>query len=123
MSSAGITLLVNSYYTASQNKGESVTPRGIGIEEILQKAIQRGLVVATEQRNNMQKERFWRGLYCTELQNSISVLSCRIPSVCIIPQAFVLKYLEEKHQVATRSRATKGDKGSNTKCSKITIPL
>lgn len=65
--------ILQEFYTASQKAGESVTLWGIGIEEILQKAIQKGHAIAADQKDKMLKERFWRGLSSIELQNSTSV--------------------------------------------------
>ena len=65
--------ILQEFYTASQKAGESVTLWGIRIEEILQKAVQKGHAVTADQKDKMLKERFWRGLSSIELQNSTSV--------------------------------------------------
>ena len=65
--------ILQEFYTASQKAGESVTLWGIRIEEILQKAVQKGHAVTVDQKDKMLKERFWRGLSSIELQNSTSV--------------------------------------------------
>ena len=64
--------VLQEFYTASQKAEESVTMWGLRIEEILQKAIDKGHVTK-EQRNDMLRTKFWRSLYSTDLKNATRV--------------------------------------------------
>ena len=67
----GVSVL-QEFYTATQRPDESIALWGIRIEEIVQKAIEKGHVTLL-QKNNMLKTKFWRSLYNTELKNDTRV--------------------------------------------------
>lgn len=60
------------FYTTRQEKGESVTSWGLRLEEILQKAIMKGHI-KQQQRNEMLRRKFWRGLYSEKLKTDTRV--------------------------------------------------
>ena len=111
--------ILQEFYNASQKAEESVTLWGIKIEEILQKVMQKGHVIAAEQKNKMLKERFWRGLNSIEQQNATSVHYHSSISFEMLRR----KVRAEEYQIATRGIGLKGDKLSDTKGSKITFSL
>ncbi len=61
--------VLQQFYCAVQTDGETVTSWGLRVEEILQKAIRKGHI-HPEQRNNMLRTKFWRGLRSTDLKNA-----------------------------------------------------
>ena len=65
-------LVLKEFYTAAQLETETVTAWGLRLEEILQKAIEKGYV-KKEQRNNMLKEQFWTALMSEHLKNATRV--------------------------------------------------
>lgn len=64
--------VLQEFYTASQKADESITTWGLRIEEILQRAIDKGHVTI-EQKNEMLRTKFWRSLRSTELKNATRV--------------------------------------------------
>ncbi|MEW8547742.1 MAG: hypothetical protein AB2693_29895, partial [Candidatus Thiodiazotropha sp.] len=64
--------ILQEFYTATQKPNESVALWGIRIEEILQKAIEKGHV-NSQQKNGMLKNKFWRALYDKDLKNATRV--------------------------------------------------
>ena len=64
--------ILQEFYTATQKPNESVALWGIRIEEILQKAIEKGHV-NPQQKNGMLKNKFWRALYDKDLKNATRV--------------------------------------------------
>ena len=64
--------VLKEFYTAAQLETETVTAWGLRLEEILQKAIEKGYV-RKEQRNNMLKEQFWTALRSERLKNATRV--------------------------------------------------
>ena len=61
--------VLQEFYNAMQRSNESVPAWGIRIEEIFQKAKEKGHVTDT-QRDKMLKNKFWRGLKNSELKNA-----------------------------------------------------
>ena len=64
--------ILKEFYTATQKETESVTTWVLRLEEILQKATEKGYAKA-EDRNSMLKERFWTGLRSERLKNATCV--------------------------------------------------
>ena len=64
--------IVQEFYNAYQKPNESTTLWGIRLEEIFEKAREKGHVTK-EQKENMLKNKFWRGLYRTDLKNATHV--------------------------------------------------
>ena len=64
--------ILQEFYTAVQQPEESVTMWSLRLEEILQRVAQKSVIPA-EQKNEMLRERFWRSLYNTDLQNATQV--------------------------------------------------
>ena len=53
--------IMKEFYTAAQKQDESVTAWGLRLEEILQRATEKGHIKA-EEKNDLLKDTFWRGL-------------------------------------------------------------
>ena len=64
--------VLHEFYTASQRSDESVTMWGLRLEEIVQKAIEKGHITES-QKNEMLRTKFWRALYSVELKNATRV--------------------------------------------------
>ena len=64
--------IMQEFYTAVQQPEESVTMWSLRLEEILQKVSEKSQISA-DQKNEMLRERFWRSLHNTELQNATQV--------------------------------------------------
>ena len=60
------------FYTASQKQDESVAAWGLRLEEILQKAVQKGHV-KVEDKNDMLRTKFWLSLRSDRLKNATRV--------------------------------------------------
>ena len=64
--------VVQEFYNSYQRSNESTTLWGIRLEELFEKAKEKGHVV-NEQKEKMLKNKFWRGLYKTDLKNATRV--------------------------------------------------
>ena len=60
------------FYTATQRQDESVAAWGLRLEEILQKAMEKGQIKQDE-KNDMLREKFWRALRSDRLRNATRV--------------------------------------------------
>ena len=69
---ASIESVVQEFYNSYQRSNESTTLWGIRLEELFEKAKEKGHVV-NEQKEKMLKYKFWRGLYKTDLKNATRV--------------------------------------------------
>ena len=107
------------FYTASQKASESVTLWGIRIEEILQKAVQKGHAVIADQKDKMLKEKFWRGRSSIELQNSTSVHY----HASISFEKLRRKVRAEEYQVANRNTIKIINKESDKKGPQVSTVL
>ena len=64
--------ILQEFYTAVQQPEESVTMWSLRLEEIFQRVAQKSVIPA-KLKNEMLRERFWRSLYNTDLQNATQV--------------------------------------------------
>ena len=64
--------VMQEFYTASQKVDESVTLWGIRIEQIVQRAVEKGYI-SPDQKNIMLKDRFWWYLYDDDLRNTTKI--------------------------------------------------
>lgn len=64
--------ILQEYYNAYQKPEESTTLWALRLEEIFEKAREKGHVMK-EQKETMLKNKFWRGLYRTDLKNATHV--------------------------------------------------
>ena len=64
--------VMQEFYTATQKSDESVTAWGLRLEEIIQKAVDKGHV-KQEETNNMLKNKFWRCLRSDRLKNATRI--------------------------------------------------
>ncbi|XP_053380313.1 trichohyalin-like [Mercenaria mercenaria] len=61
--------VLSEFYMSKQGKDENVSEWGLRLENILQRAIEKGHI-KEEQREDMLKARFWRHLYSEDLKNA-----------------------------------------------------
>ena len=61
--------VLQEFYTASQKQDESVAAWGLRLEEILEKAVDKGHV-KSEEKNDMLKNKFWKALRSDRLKNA-----------------------------------------------------
>ena len=71
--------VLQEFYSASQGPKESVTLWGIRIEQIVQRAVEKGYI-SREQKNTMLKDRFWWYLYDNDLRNTTKIYYEQIES-------------------------------------------
>lgn len=64
--------VLREFYTASQNQEESVASWGLRLEDLLQKATDKGHI-KQEDKNDMLREKFWRALRSDRLKNATRV--------------------------------------------------
>ena len=64
--------IMQEFYTAAQNADESVTLWGIRIEQIVQRAVEKGYI-SPEQKDTMLKDRFWWYLRNVDLRNTSKI--------------------------------------------------
>ena len=64
--------VMQEFYTTVQQPDENVTMWSLRLEEILQRVAEKS-TISVEQKNVMLRERFWRSLQSTELQNATQV--------------------------------------------------
>ncbi|MEW8545302.1 MAG: hypothetical protein AB2693_17405, partial [Candidatus Thiodiazotropha sp.] len=64
--------VLREFYTATQNQDETVASWGLRLEELLQKAIDKGHLKPDE-KNDMLREKFWRALRSDRLKNATRV--------------------------------------------------
>ena len=64
--------IMKEFYTAAQKQDESVTAWGLRLEEILQRAAEKGHI-KIEEKNDLLKDTFWRGLRSERLKNATRV--------------------------------------------------
>ena len=64
--------IMRKFYTVIQKQDESVTAWGLRLEEKLQKATEKGHV-RSEEKNDLLKDAFWRGLRSERLKNATRV--------------------------------------------------
>ena len=92
--------VLQEFYTAEQKENESVTLWGIRLEEIFQRAVEKGFATET-QRDKMLIERFWRSLQSIDLQNATSVYYHSIQSFEVLRQ----KIRAEEYAMASNKKA------------------
>ena len=71
--------IMQEFYTAVQQPQESTAMWSLRLEEIAQRLSEKSPMTA-EQKNEMLRERFWRSLYDTDLQNATQVYYHQITS-------------------------------------------
>lgn len=64
--------VLQEFYTAEQSPEESVADWGLRLEDILQKAIEKGHV-SENSKNEMLRSKFWRSLYSQDLKNATKI--------------------------------------------------
>ena len=64
--------VLQEFYTVHQEKEESVTDWGLRLEQILQRAIEKGHVTE-ERKDQMLRDKFWRSLYNQDLKNATKI--------------------------------------------------
>ena len=107
--------VLQEFFTAEQRENESVTLLGIRLEEIYQRAVDKGFATY-EQRVKMLTERFWRSLQSIELQNATRVYYHSAQSFEVLRQKV---RTEEYAMAAHKSAIEKGDNRGNEKFQNI----
>lgn len=104
--------VLQEFYTASQKADESITTWGLRIEEILQRAIDKGHVT-TEQKNEMLRTKFWRSLRNTELKNATRVYFEQIKEFELLRR----KVRAEEYEIYTHKSTTEkeGERSTTNK--------
>ena len=92
---SGLSIL-QEFFTAAQNSDETVTMWGLRIEEILQRAIEKGEVPA-ERRNHLLKDKFWRSLHSFDLKIATKVYFDKITDFEVLRS----KVREEERELKT----------------------
>ena len=92
---SGLSIL-QEFFTAAQNSDETVTMWGLRIEEILQRAIEKG-EVPSERRNHLLKDKFWRSLHSFDLKIATKVYFDKITDFEVLRS----KVREEERELKT----------------------
>ena len=92
---SGLSIL-QEFFTAAQNSDETVTMWGLRIEEILQRAIEKG-EVPSERRNHLLKDKFWRSLHNFDLKIATKVYFDKITDFEVLRS----KVREEERELKT----------------------
>ena len=92
---SGLSIL-QEFFTAVQNSDETVTMWGLRIEEILQRAIEKG-EVPSERRNHLLKDKFWRSLHSFDLKIATKVYFDKITDFEVLRS----KVREEERELKT----------------------
>ena len=87
--------IMREFYTATQQQEESVTAWGLRLEEILQRAMEKGHI-RSEDRNDLLKDVFWRGLRSEKMKNATRVHFNSISNFELLRRAV----REEENQIA-----------------------
>ena len=107
--------VLQEFFTAEQKENESVALWGIRLEEIYQRAVNKGFA-STEQRDKQLIERFWRSLRSIDLQNATSVYYHSATSFESLKQ----KVRSEEYALAAhKSALAKGTKKETDRSSKF----
>ena len=64
--------VLQEFYTVHQEEEESVTDSGLRLEQILQRAIEKGHVTE-ERKDQMLRDKFWRSFYNQDLKNATKI--------------------------------------------------
>lgn len=86
--------VLQEFYTASQKAEETVAAWGLRLEEILQKAVNKGHV-KVEDKNDMLRTKFWRSLRSDRLKNATRVHFESITNFEMLRRAV----REEEHEI------------------------
>lgn len=95
--------VLQEFYTAQQGVDESVADWGLRLEEILQKAIDKGHV-KEDSKNEMLRSKFWRSLYDQALKNATKIYHETIKSFEELRRKVRAEEYEMKTGTAAASR-------------------
>ena len=105
--------ILQEFYTAFQKQEESVNGWGLRLEEILQKAIDKGHV-KDEEKDDRLRQKFWRGLRSEKLRNATRLQFESIKNFEMLRSAVRAEESEMKRAAATQYQPMraqyKGDK-------------
>ena len=107
--------VLQEFYTAEQKENESVALWGIRLEEIYQRAVEKGFA-SNDQRDKQLIERFWRSLRSIDLQNATSVYYHAATSFEMLKQKV---RSEEYAMAAHKSALAKGTKKETDRSSNV----
>ena len=92
---SGLSIL-QEFFTAAQKSDETVAMWGLRIEEILQRAIEKG-EVASDRKNHLLKDKFWRSLHSFDLKIATKVYFDKISDFEVLRS----KVREEERELKT----------------------
>ena len=102
--------VIEEFYTVEQGQDESVADWGIRLEDILQKAIDKGHVIETGKSDTLRRK-FWRALYSQELKNATKIHFETIKDFELLRQKVREEEYEIKARESKRSTDTKKKPG------------
>ena len=95
--------VLQEFYTAQQDVAESVADWGLRLEEILQKAIDKGHV-KEDSKNEMLRSKFWRSLHDQDLKNATKIYHETITTFEELRRKVRAEEYERKTEIAAASR-------------------
>ena len=105
------------FFTAAQKSDKTVTLCGLRIEEILQRAIEKG-DVASDRKNHLLKDKFWRSLHSFDLKIATKVYFDQILDFEVLRS----KVMEEERELKTHKTTTE-TAASNTNLTGKTLRI
>ena len=110
--------VLQEFYTAKQAQNESVALWGIRIEEIIQKAIEKGHIIP-QQKNEMLRTKFWRALYSIDLKNATRVHFESVQNFELLRR----KVRAEEYEMVTNRSAIEKENRSEMKVKTVPAPV
>ncbi|MEW8545075.1 MAG: hypothetical protein AB2693_16240, partial [Candidatus Thiodiazotropha sp.] len=100
--------VLREFYTACQSQDETVAAWGLRLEELLQKAMDKGHI-KQEEKNDMLREKFWRALRSDRLKNATRVHYESITNFELLRRAVRAEEHEMKISTGVRQQQMKAD--------------
>ena len=95
--------VLQEFYTVHQEENESVTDWGLRLEQILQRAKEKGHV-NEERKDQMLRDKFWRSLYDQNLKNATKIYHQSLTSFEKLQQKVRAEEYEMKESVAKKQQ-------------------
>ena len=105
--------ILQDFYSVSQKIDESVAAWGLRLEEILQKAIEKGKV-RREDRDEMQRNKFWRSLRNEKLKMTTRIDFQTIKSFDLLRKKVRAEEYEMKVNIGVQHQATYTERKTDT---------
>lgn len=97
--------VLQEFYTVHQEENESVTDWGLRLEQILQRAKEKGHV-NEERKDQMLRDKFWRSLYDQNLKNATKIYHQSLTNFEKLQQKVRAEEYEMKESVAKKQQTT-----------------